>query len=209
MHIQKLGWLAAAAMAGLMVGSGFQNKTDKIGVVDVGSIFQTSDLTNKKKDELRVMNDARTGVLQFIHTYRSFTPAQADRFKVLSLKPTLTGAEKTELDKIKADVMAQDKANKALQQKPNPTPDEVNKLNAISSQTQQSQAIEQSWVREFDTDLHDKQESLRQDVLDQVQGVVDDIGKKQGYTLIFVKDVAPYGANDVTAETLKVMNAKK
>lgn len=209
MTIQKLGWLAAAAMAGVMAGSGFQTKADKIGVVDVGSIFQNSELTNRKKDELKGMNDVRTSILQFVHTYKGFTPAQADRFKTLSLKPNLTGAEKTELDKIKADVIAKDKANQALQQKPNPTPDEIAKLNDLRTQTQQAQAMEQAWVREFDGDLREKQESLRQDVLDQVQGVVQEIGKKQGYNLIFVKDVAPYGANDVTADTLKVMNAKK
>lgn len=209
MRIQKLGWILSAGMAGAMFAGGFQTKTEKIGVVDVGSVFQSSDMTHSKQDELKAMQQSRYDVLQFVHTYRVIQPAQADRFKTLSLKDNITPAEKTELDKLKADVLAADQSFLALQQKPNPTADDRAKMDALNAQKQQMSAMEQRWAQEFDRDLRNKQDELRKVVLDRVQDSLKDVGKKQAYSLIFVRDVAPYGANDVTADTLKVMNAKK
>lgn len=209
MTIQKCGWVLTAGLAGAIFGTGFQNKAEKIGVVDVAQIFQTSDLTGRKKEELRLMGENRKGILDFVHTYRTFTPSQAERYKALSLKPSLAPAEKTELDKIKADVIAQDKVHKALQTKAKPTPDEVTRLNALSEQTKQTQVAEQTWAKEFDDAMNAKQDSLRQEVLETIQGTVQEVGKKQGYSLIFLRDVAPFAANDVTPEVLKVINAKK
>jgi Skp family chaperone for outer membrane proteins len=209
MRIQKMGWILTAAMAGAMAVGGFQPKTEKIGVVDVGSVFQNSDMTHTKQEELKAMQQSRFDVLQFVHTYRAITPVQADRFKILSLKVGITPAEKTELDKLKADVLEADKSLTALQTKPSPSQDDVVKMNAINAQKQQMALLEQRWAQEFDRDLRQKQDELRKAVLDKVQDSLKDVGKKQAYSLIFVRDVAPYGANDVTGDTLKVMNAKK
>jgi Skp family chaperone for outer membrane proteins len=209
MRIQRLGWLLTAGMAGAMFAGGFQTKSEKIGVVDVGSVFQNSDMTHTKQEELKAMQQSRYDVLQFVHTYRAITPVQADRFKTLSLKDAITPAEKTELDKLKADVQATNQSVNALQTKPSPTADDIARMDAINAQKQQMAAMEQRWAQEFDRDLRTKQDELRKVVLDRVQDSLKDVGKKQAYSLIFVRDVAPYGANDVTADTLKVMNAKK
>src|SRR6476646_9473433 len=138
MKIQNLGWVLAAGMAGVMFAGGFQNNTSKVGVANVQEMFQNSDVTHSKQDALKAMGDTRSDILQFIHTYRTITPDQANRFKTLSLKPDPTAAEKTELDKLKADVIAGNQAFQSLQTKASPTPAEVTKLQAYNAQAQQS-----------------------------------------------------------------------
>lgn len=209
MTLQKLGWVLAAGIAGAMFAAGFQVKAEKVGVVDIQYVFQNSDLTHNKQDELKNMGQARSDILQFVHTYRTIKPDQADRFKALSLKGILTPAETTELQKLKADVVAQDQSYKALQTKANPTQEEVTRLQTTSTQVQNMAGTEQLWAQQFDQDIRDRQDKLRQEVLGKVQDSVEEIGKKQGFSLVFVKDVAPYAANDLTADVLKVMNAKK
>jgi Skp family chaperone for outer membrane proteins len=128
------------------------------------------------------MQQSRYDILQFVHTYRTMTPVQAERFKTLSLKAAITPVEKTELDKLKDDVLAADKSLTALRTKPSPTPDDVAKLNAISAQVQQLSMLEQRWAQEFDKDLRQKQDELRQVVLDKVQSSLQDVGKKQAFS---------------------------
>lgn len=181
----------------------------KIGVVDVGQVFQSSQLTGRKQQELKRLGDARREMLEFVHSYRVLTPEQAARFRELSTKPTLSPAEKIELDKIKADVIAADKAFKALQTKPNPTPEEVAKLQDFNSRASAMSQLEQRWIREFDAEVRDTQGKMRNEVIQDIHASVREIGRKQGYTLIFVRDVAPYAANDVTQEALNAVNAKK
>ena len=209
MKIQKLGWILAAGMAGVMFAGGFQTTTTKVGVADVQSLFQNSDLTHSKQDELKTMGDTRSDVLQFIKTYRTITPDQATRFRTLSLKTDQTPAEKTELDKLKADVIAANQSFTTLQTKQNPTADENSKLVAFNTQAQQTDVLSQKWAKEFDDEMTAAQDKMRNDVLDRAQAAVQEVGKKQGYSVIFTESVAPYSSNDVTADALKVMNAKK
>ena len=113
------------------------------------------------------------------------------------------------MDKLKADVIANNQAFQTLNTKANPTPDEVAKLTAFNAQTQQSDALLQSWGKEFDDQMNAAQEQMRNDVLDRAQAAVQEVGKKQAYTLIFTRSMAPFSDNDVTADAIKVMNAKK
>lgn len=196
-------------MAGVMFTGGFQANTNKVGVANVQDLFQNSDATRAKQDDLKAMGDTRSDVLQFIKTYRTITPDQAARFKTLSLKTDQTPAEKTELDKLKADVIATNQAFQTLQTKASPTPDEVSKLQAFNAQAQQTDAMSQLWAKEFNDDMNAQQEKARNDVLDRAQAAVKEVGKKQGYSVIFTESIAPYSSNDITADALKVMNAKK
>lgn len=198
----------AGGLGAVLFLGGFQAKTDKIGVVDVSQVFSDSELAIKRQDELRTMGVVRTDVMQFIRTYKVLSAEQAAKFKTLSLKPTLTAPEKAELEKVKQEVIAADKEYRALITKASPTAEETAKLQGFSDRSQAMQAMGERWAAEFQNDMRGKQEKLRGEVLDKVQGAVKEVGKKQGYTLIFVKDVAPYGANDVTVEAVKVVDKK-
>ena len=196
-------------MAGVLFGGGFQTTTTKVGVADVQNLFQNSEFTQTKQSELKAMGDTRSDVIQFIRTYRTITPDQAARFRTLSLKTDQTPAEKTELDKLKSDVIASNQAFQTLQTKASPTPDEVSKLQAFNAQAQQTDAMSQRWGKEFNDEMNAAQDKMRNDVLDRAQAAVQEVGKKQAYTVIFTESIAPYSSNDITADALKVMNAKK
>jgi Skp family chaperone for outer membrane proteins len=209
MKFQNLGWVLAAGLGATMLAGGFQTQTTKVGVVNVQTVFQSSDLFLQRQDDLKAMQRARADLLDYIHTYPTVTTEQANRLKTLSIKTDLTPAEKAELTKLRNDVQTTAQAFNTLQQKPSPTPDEVAKLNAFNDQARKTDDLLQDWKQQFGAELTDQQDKYQVEVLDKVAASVQDYAKKQGYTLIFANNMAPFGTNDVTAETLKVMNAKK
>jgi Skp family chaperone for outer membrane proteins len=145
----------------------------------------------------------------FLRTYKSLPTAKAERFKELSLKVQPTAAEKAELDKIRSDAIAEDKVYKALQTKSSPTPEEVKQLEEMGKNTQALSTLERTMAQQFDAEVNQKRDGMRDDVLVKIRASVQEVAKKQGYSIVFVKDVVPYGANDLTPEALKVLNTKK
>src|SRR5690349_17592529 len=123
LKIQHLGWVLSAGILAMMAGSGFQAKNDKYGVVDLAEVFSSSEFAKGQTDTLRNLNTQRQDILQFANTYPVFSTEQAQRFRELSVKTQPTAAEKAELDKLKAAIIAQDKKLKDIQIKPQPTPE--------------------------------------------------------------------------------------
>jgi Skp family chaperone for outer membrane proteins len=209
MRVKYFGWIVAAAVLAVGVGAGFQGQTTKLGVVDLAKVFNDSDYAKGQTDTLKAVGAVRQGMLEFADTYRTFTPEQANRFHDLSIKPNPTATEKAEIEQIKKAVMDSDARLKALQTKTSPTPAEAAELQELSRRSQTTQDSVQRWSREFNDELNQMQSKLRQEALDRVRDAVKQVGTSQGYTIIFTTDMAPYGANDVTADALKAMNAKK
>lgn len=209
MKIQYMGWVLAAGIAGAMGGSGFQAKTEKWGVVDLAQVFTTSDFAKNQTDALRNLSTQRQDILQFANTYPVFSAEQSSRFRELSVKPQTTAAEKAELEKLKTTVIAQDKKFKDLIIKPQPTPDEVAALREFNDRNQTMVKTIDRWAREFGEELQTMQAKLQKDAMDRVKTAVQEVGTKQGYSVIYVQDVVPYAANNITNDSLKAMNAKK
>lgn len=207
--MHQMGWVIAAVVAGSMAGSGFQTKTDKYGVVDLAEVFSGSEFAKNQTDSLRNLSTQRQDVLQFLNTYPVFTAEQAQKFRELSVKAQPTSAEKAELEKLKNDVIAQDKKFKDLQLKAQPTPEEIALLREYNDRTQNMVRTIDRWAREFGDELSGMQEKLRKDTLDRVKQAVQEVGQKQGYSIIYVQDIVPYAANNLTGESLKAMNAKR
>ena len=205
----QMGWVLAAVIAGTMAGTGFQTKTEKYGVVDLAEVFSGSEFAKSQTESLRNLSAQRQDVLQFINTYPVFTAEQAQRFRELSVKPQVTSAEKAELDKLKNEVIGQDKKFKDLQLKSQPTPEEVALLREYNDRTQNMVKTIDRWAREFGDELTGMQEKLRKDTLDKVKVAVQEVGQKQGFSIIYVQDIVPYAANNLTGESLKAMNAKR
>jgi len=204
-----MGWIVAAAILGTLAGSGFQAKGEKYGVVDLSEVFSSSEFAKNQTDNLRTLSAQRQDILQFANTYPVFSTEQAQRFRELSVKAQPTGAEKAELEKLKNAVMAQDKSFKALQTKSKPTPDEVAQLKEYNDRSQNMVKTIDRWAREFSDELQNMQDKLRGDTLDRVKQAVQEVGLKQGYSVVYVQDIVPYAANNITADSLKAMNAKR
>lgn len=205
----KVSVVLGAGLLALMAGLGFQSTSNKFGVVDVAKVFNDSDFKKKQDDTLKAVGDSRAAILDFMENFRAFTPEQATRFRELSLKPQRTAAEQSELDKLKADVQAADAAFKQLQTKPTPTPAEVTQLQDYNARSQTTASLSQRWAREFDDEVRTMNDKMRDQTMDRIDKAIKEVSSKQGYTVVFSADLAPYGANDVTADTLKAMNAQK
>lgn len=209
MKIKYLGWVVAAGLAVVAATAGFQGSTTRIGVVDMTQVFNDSDFAKSQVDLLKSLGQARQDMLQFVDSYRTFTPEQATRFHDLSIKPGVpTPAEKTELDTIKKAVQTADSRLKDLQQKTSLTPAETTEMAELSRRVQTTGDTAQKWSRDANDEVEKYQQKLQKDTLDKVRDAVKQVGQSGGYTIIFVTDVAPYGANNVTADALKVMNKK-
>lgn len=208
MKLTYLGWVVAAALIAVAVGSGFQGSTQKIGVVDATKVFNDSDYAKAQVDQLKALGQARQDMLQFVESYRTFTVEQAMKFHDLSTKAMPTAADKTEIDGIKKAVIAADTRLKDLQTKANPTPAESAELNELSGRVRSTNETAQRWGRDAQDEFDQKRQELNKLGLDKVRDAIKQAASAQGYTLVFITDIAPYGANDLTAETLKVMNKK-
>ncbi len=200
--------MVVATLVGGLLASGFQGGSDKFGVVDLSKVFGDSDFAKKQSESLKAVGEARSTMLQFADNYKVFTVEQAQRFRDLSVKATITEGEKNELEKIKKDVMAADKTLNDLSQKASPNATEVNQLNDLNKRKQNTAQLIRRWAQEFDDEVGGIRDKMRSDTLAKVKDSVKDVGKSGGFSLIFANDVAPYGANDVTNDALKAMNKK-
>lgn len=205
-RLGMFGWLVAAAVLGVAAGAGFQNADNKIGVVDIASVVERSVLGKKNQSDFAAMKTAREGVLEFIDDHRVLTVEQANKLRELSIKMTRTTAENAELDKLKADIIASDKNAKALSTKQNLTPEERNLMGEYAQRAQTMEATAQRWYREFTQEMQSWADRQKSDSLDKARKAIQDVAKKQGFTIIFESGVAPYGANDISDAALKALD---
>lgn len=203
-----MGWACAALLGGFIVVSGFQDANQKIGVVDLATVVEQSNFGKQNQTAFTQMKSSREGVLEFVDTYRVLTAEQATRFKDLSVKPSITEAEKAELERIKADVIAADKKSKELNTKQNLTPEERTLMQEYANRSQGLELTAQRWYREFTTELQQWTEKQKIDSINKARDAVREVARTQGYSVVFESSVAPYGANDLSDAALKAMNAK-
>ncbi|MBS1716977.1 MAG: OmpH family outer membrane protein [Armatimonadetes bacterium] len=206
--LEKYGWHAAGAVVALML-VGFQTNQSKIGVVDVGKVFRDSQLAHKEGESYQAVQENRRSIIEFINTYRVVTAEQATRFRELSLKDAPTPAEKQELDKLKAAIIANDKKFRDLQLKPSPNESEVKALRDDNDLVQACSLTLSKWAKEFDDELNALNDKYKKETLDRVKTAIKTYGAKKSFTLIFSSEVVPYGANEVTPDVLKTMDSLK
>jgi|ERR1044072_4975991 Skp family chaperone for outer membrane proteins len=208
MKLQYMGWIVAGAIVAVAATTGFSAQGTKVGVVDATKVFNESEFAKTQVDTLKQLAQARQDMLQFLDNYRTFTTEDANKFHDLSMKAPVTPADKAEIDKIKNAVITADGRLKTLQTKSNLTPAETNELNELSRRVQTTNDLGTRWSREAQDEFGGKKNELQKNGLDKVKEAIKQAASAEGYTIVFIADVAPYGANDLTASALKVMNKK-
>lgn len=210
-HIQIRHWIIA--ILGLLVlGSavaGFQAGADKFGVVDMQRVIDQSEQGKATQARLNNMLNSRKSLLEFIGTHRVLTAEQAVRLHELSLKEAPTEAEKTEMTKIKNDVKTSGEKFQALQTKQNPTAEDRTLLSEYMQRANTMMQTVDRWANEFDAEMQKVLGEQNTAITEKARAAVQEVGKAQGYTLVFEAKIAPYGANDITDPAIKAMNAKK
>ncbi len=200
--------ILAIGMVAVLAGSGFQGANQKIGVIDSNAVMQAVALAkNMVEDEKNLKTDRET-VMAFLQRYPIIKKEDAEKFKNLSIKPVRTDPEKAELEKLK--VMATDtvKKFKELELKSSPSQDELKLLDEFRNRKNEMDEYLQGLFKDFQTELagiHDKNQGI---VYEAFKMGVNDIGKKQAFTLVLDKNIAPFGANEITDDVTKAA-AKK
>lgn len=209
MNFSRLGWVLAAAILGVLAASGFQGGMEKTAIVDISSMIETSDLGKANIAALTVMKTSREDLLKYIDENRVLTVDQARNLRTLWLKDSLSVAEKASFESLKADINAQAKKNLELGQKANLTPEERSLLQEYSNRSASMEQLAGQWYTDFSQEIQQAAQQKRVDTLAKAKAAAQAAALAGGFTLVFDSSVAVYSANDITADALKAMNAKK
>ncbi|AIE85176.1 OmpH family outer membrane protein [Fimbriimonas ginsengisoli] len=209
MKFERLGWIIAAVLAGGIAGVGFQGGNEKVGTVDLAKVFNDSEYAKKQTELLRTMGTTRQSIMEFLKANPHMKAEDATKFRDLSLKDPLAAPDKAELERLKNEAQATETKYRELSTKDKPTPTEVTQIEELNRRRETAVQLLEKWNSDFTAEVGQRQEGLRNETLQRVKEAVQQAAKSQGYSMVFVQDVAPYSANDLTAEALKVMNAKK
>jgi len=212
----QVGWILAAVLGGVMLASGFQTAGDKIAVVDLISIATKSNIGVANAAQFDQLKAARQNLLQFVEQNPVITSDQALQLHDLVEKENPTDADKASITQIEGAITTATKSYTDLAakysdpaSKATPTADEQTQINNARHLADTMSNTEQRWYTEFMQDLQDWSDKHRQDNLNKARDAVAQVAKAQGYTIVFDKGVAPYGANDLSDAALQAMNAQK
>ncbi|ARU42126.1 hypothetical protein CCB80_13640 [Armatimonadetes bacterium Uphvl-Ar1] len=204
--LNKLGWVAAGALAVTMMFSGFQANGSKMATVDMQRILDESRAGKKVFDDLTNEVNLRQGLLEFLNTNKIVTADQANQLRTLTLKPAATQADKDAAEKLKSDIRAENKKFNDLMVKATLTDAERASFNEMNSRRQNTDNLLQQWSNEFSQDITNMREDKLASVLQKSRAAVTAVGKKEGYTIIFPTTVAVYAANDITDAAIKAVD---
>lgn len=203
------GWVVAAGLLGIMLGSGFQAPTLKLGAVNVNIVIDKSEEGKSTQKQFQQMKLAREGVLQFMDDYRVLTTEQAIRLRELSIKLERTKQEEAESERIKSEVIAASKKSKELAIKANLTPEDRTLVEEYSRRSTTINDLANRWLREFTDEVQTFIAAKKEENLEKAKAAINEVAAKEGYTMVIESSVAVYGANDLTDQSLAAMNAKK
>jgi Skp family chaperone for outer membrane proteins len=212
MNRENLGWAVAGALAVslfFVASTGFQDKQIKLGTVNIEKVFDESEIRIKLDSELREYGQNADNMMNFMASYPMLPNAELKKFKDLSLKTPQTDADKAEIERIRKAAVAADQKYRELQTKASSTEADKLQLGTFQRNVQENSPFLQRADQELASLLNDRQKKMRQETLEKVKAAIGDIANKQGYSIIFNDQAAPYSANDVTAEALKSVNSRK
>ena len=202
------GWMVAAILGGVLASAGFQGATESSAVVDLQKVIKGSELYKVKEAEFQAQVALRQNLLKFIDGNRVISAEQWPKLRDLSLKDKPTEAEKAELQALKDAISARTKKLADLQVKANKVADDITIMEALQRDVQQTQASGRDLQDGFSRELPKLQDDAAKVVEDSARVAVAAIGKEQGFTIVFDTLAAPYGAHDITVDSLARMNKK-
>jgi Skp family chaperone for outer membrane proteins len=208
MNIERLGWVAAAALAGGMIGMGFKAPGDKTGIVDVGKVFKDSDLAKKQTETLRGQVFARRSVMEFVQNNRNIKPEDATRLHDLIIKDPQSAADKADIERIENDAKAAETKARELQTLPKPTAADLSQLDDFTKRKDATGQLLEHWQKDFQDEIQQKENKMNDDTLEKVREAIQQVGRDQGYSIVFANNVAPYCPNDITTDASNKMNKK-
>jgi Skp family chaperone for outer membrane proteins len=206
MKFDKLGWVVAAALAGAMFGLGFQPTNNKFASVDIATVFNNAKDTATNNEALQSFVRKHYDVLNFLKNHPVMLPADVSKYPDLKLKPNPTPADTQELNRIEGDAVAAMQKQQELVQKANPTADDLKQLNDYSQRMNDDKGSLAGLEQRYDQEAQKQQATLRDAVLKKVKDAIRSVAVRDGYTIVFNSDSAPYAANDITPDCQKAVD---
>lgn len=193
-------------MGSLMLAGGFQDETQKTGVVSILDVVAQTDFGNINANRLEQAINARNDIIEFINTNRVLTREQAEELRRLSTIEEPTQEEQQELEDLKDNVRAAYREFNELNQEAQPTDAQREMLTEYNERRQDMIALLNEWQAQFQREIQNLNLDIRQDTIDEVREATQEIAEDQGYTIVFEKEMAVYGANDLTDEVAARLN---
>lgn len=191
----------------IFVISAFQAQTQKFGVCDLSSVANNSKYGKRKMQEIEAARSRYFSVLTFLRQNPFISRSEAQKFRDLSLNNNLTPAQQKDLDELKAGAQRLREEFEQLVNVRNPSETEQRRIQELAIAREEVVQIQNTWGEEFARTLNDQFEEAKEDVHNKVKAAVKKLGRRDGFSVIFDSNSAPYAANDVTDELLKVMDA--
>ncbi len=185
----------------------FQAQTQKFGVCDLSSVANNSKYGKRKMQEIETARSKYFSILTFLRQNPFISRSEAQKFRDLSLNNSLTPAQQKDLDELKAGAQRLREEFERLVNMRNPSESEQRRIQELVIAREEIMQIQNTWGEEFSRTLNDQFEDAKEDVHNKVKAAVRKLGRRDGFSVIFDSNSAPYAANDVTDELLKVMDA--
>lgn len=200
------GWAAAAALGSILLAGAFNQEQPKFGVVDMNKAITSSNIGTANTTRLRNAVQKREAFLTFVSTNPVITSDQIRQLKVIELKDAPTQQERTTADGIKQAVQSDQKEFDRLNQKAEPTEADRQRLGEFNRRRNETQRSLGELSTEFQSDIGNIQNQVRTAEREKAEAALGKVGSDGGYTVIFEKQVAPYGSNDVTEAVKNALN---
>lgn len=199
------------AMGGILLAviftQAFQAPQAKFGVVDMSQIADSSKLGQKRKKEFEELRNRMMTLMQFVDDNPVMTASEANRLRQLMLSANRTASEETELNNLQTTIRARTQELFTLSAKQPLTEAEQTRFRELSEMARDSRGRLQQWNEDLFNQISALRENSRNEVLQKVREAVNKVARRDGYTIVFDKSVAPYAANDLTDAATKQMDA--
>ncbi|MCL6622994.1 MAG: OmpH family outer membrane protein [Fimbriimonadales bacterium] len=178
----------------------------KFGVVDMSQVADSSKLGQKRKKEFEELRARMMALMQFVDDNPAMTASEANRLRQLMLANTRSANEETELNNLQTTIRARTQELFTLSAKQPLTEAEQSRFRELSEMARDSRGRLQQWNEDLFNQISTLREASRNEVLEKVRAAVNKVAKRDGYTIVFDKGVAPYAANDLTDAAIKQMD---
>lgn len=199
--------IAVIGVAVLLMALAFQGPTQKFGVVDIGVLSDASKLGKRKKVEFEAKQQKWINLLQFMRSNRFFTLDNVKRFRELSLLDKPTADQTKQLEDLKTAIQKITDEFQGLVKVAQPTEEQSRRRQDLVRMADETTQMLNELGAEYQDSMRNMAADLKEEVTSKARAAVQKYGRQQGFTVIFEISMAVYGANDVTNDAVKVMDA--
>lgn len=208
MNFMQKKWFVVGAIGAftLFAISAFQAQPAKMATVNLAMVADKSKLGIREKQQFEALRAKLSSMLQFMNNNKVMTLEQGAKLRELWITENPTGAQIQELEKLKTAIQTASEELRRLLTETQPDEAKIARIRELTRLVNQTDDILPELDQQYTMLMRQKAEEKQQSVIEKARAAVQKIGKRDGYTVIFESNVAPYAANDITEEAVKTMD---